>query len=335
MAITIKDIAVYVNMSPSTVSKALNDYPGTSAETKSRVHAAARELGYYPMAAARDLRRGKTNRIGFSFGFSHNTIGEFASRLIVGVVATAEQAGYNLLLYPLTGKPLERLTSICRTGEVDGLLLMGGEHLAESVALLQSARFPFVVLNRSSAEPDVSFVTSDHFAAAVLATRHLIALGHRRIACLGSASLGQVHADRSAGYRQALAEADLEVDERLILSVAGGPGAGAQAMRQLLAVDQPPTAVLAIHDPLAIECLQAAVAAGRRVPEDLAIIGSDNLRSSQAIQPTLTTIDPPLAEIGRLAMEGLLRRLADPASPPTRLTLPVTLLVRESTVGSG
>ncbi|MBP7692674.1 MAG: LacI family DNA-binding transcriptional regulator [Anaerolineales bacterium] len=335
MPIKIKDIAIYVDLSPSTVSKALNDYPSIPAETKSRVVAAARELGYYPMAAARDLRRRKTNRIGFSFGFSNSAIGEFASRLMVGVVATAEQAGYTILLYPLTGDHLERLTSICKTGEVDGLLLMGGEHLAESTALLRKEQFPFVILNRPIAEPEVSFVTSDHYSAAVEATRHLIELGHQRIAYIGWSMLGQIHSDRIAGYRQALEDAHLPVDDSLALSIVNEPGAGAHAMRTLLARADPPTAVLAIHDPLAIECLQAVLDAGRRVPEDVAIVGADNLRSSQSTRPPLTTIDPPLAEIGRQAMEGLLRRLADAASPPTRLTLPVTLIVRESTSRPG
>lgn len=333
MAITIQDIAKYVNLSPSAVSKALNDYPSIPAETKSRVLAAARELGYYPMAAARDLRRRKTNRIGFSFGFSNADIGEFASRLINGVVGTAEQAGYNVLLYPLTGDQLERLTSICKTGEVDGLLLMGSEYLTESVALLRKEQFPFVVLNRQIDEPDVSYVTSDHYAAAAEATRHLIGLGHRRIAYIGQAVLGKVNGDRIAGYQQALREAGLAGDGDLILSAGAEPGAGARVMRQLLARPHPPTAVIAIHDPLAIECLQAAVEAGRRVPHDVALIGSDNLRDSQTTQPPLTTIHPPLAEIGRQAMAGLLRRLTDDSLPPTRAVLPARLVIRESTVG--
>lgn len=333
MAITLQEIARYVKLSPSTVSKALNDYPRVSDETKSRVIAAARELGYYPMAAARDLRRRKTNRIGFSFGFPNVDIGEFASRLITGVVATAEKAGYNILLYPLTGDQLQKLTSICKTGEVDGLLLMGSEYLVESVALLRREQFPFVVLNRQIDEPDVAFVTADHVTATAEAARHLIDLGHRRIAYIGQAVLGKVHHDRIAGYRQALQAADLAVDEGLVVSASPVPGAGAQLIRQLLARPEPPTAILAIHDPLAIECLQAIQALGLRVPEDVAIVGSDNLRGSQDSRPTLTTIHPPLAEIGRQAMAGLLRRLSDNSLPPTRLVLPARLVIRESTRG--
>lgn len=333
MAVTIHDIARHVNLAPSTVSKALNGYPSVSAETRDRVLASARELGYYPMAAARDLRRRKTNRIGFSFGFPNDAIGEFASRLIVGVVTIAEKAGYNILLYPLTGDPIERLNSICRTGEVDGLLLMGSERLAESVALLRKEQFPFVVLNRRIANPGVSFVTADIANATAEAVGHLIELGHRRIAYVGQAALGEVHVERVASYRRALAAADLPVDDRLVMSAGVEAGAGASVTQALLALPKPPTALIAIHDPLAIECLQAAQAAGRRVPDDLAIIGSDNLRDSQAVRPALTTIHPPLAEIGRQAMEGLLLRLQDETARPTRVVLPARLIIRESTSG--
>ncbi len=106
-------------------------------------------------------------------------------------------------------------------------------------------------------------------------------------------------------------------------------------MRKLLDLADPPTAVLTIHDPLAIECLQAVVDAGLRAPEDVAIIGSDNLRESQSTKPPLTTIHPPLAEIGRQAMEGLLRQISDDSFPPTRLILPAKLIIRQSTAALG
>jgi LacI family transcriptional regulator len=331
LAVTIQDIARHLNVAPSTVSKALNNYPHISSETRNRVLEASRELGYFPSAAARALRRRKTDRIGFLYGFITADIGEYASRLINGAVNAAEKAGYNVLLYPLTGNQREKLARVCNTGEVEGLLLMGREHLAESIDLLQKERIPFVVLNRQINKPGVSFVTANYRRATIEAMRHLFELGHKRIAYVGQPVLEQLDSDRIASYEQALREAHLFVDESLVISATPEQGAGYQAMRNLLDLSNPPTAVLTIHDPLAIECLQAVIDAGLKVPKDVAIIGSDNLRESQATQPPLTTIHPPLAEIGRQAMEGLLRQLADESLPPMRTILPAALVIRQST----
>lgn len=332
MAVTIQDIAQHLQLAPSTVSKALNDYPHTSPKTKERVLSAARELGYVPSAAARDLRRRKTDRIGFLYGFASVDIGEYASRLINGAVSAAEKAGYNVLLYPVTGDRLEKLNRICKNREVDGLLLMGGEHLAEAISLLQQEQIPFVVLNRQFEQHDVSFVAADYGQGTLDAIRHLVQLGHERIGFIGQAVLESLHLDRVASYTKGLEEAAIEIDDGLIRSASMEFGDGYRIMKEMLAAAKPPTAVLGIHDQLALECLQAATDIGLRVPEDVAVVGSDNLRESQVCVPPLTTIHPPLAEIGRQAMEGLLRQLTKDRDAHTRMVLPVNLVVRASTM---
>lgn len=331
MAVTIQEIAQYLQLAPSTVSKALNDYPHISTKTKERVLNAANTLGYVPSAAARDLRRSKTDRVGFLYGFASVDIGEYASRLINGAVSAAERAGYNILLYPVTGDRLEKLNRICKNREVDGLLLMGGEHLAEAIALLQQEQIPFVVLNRQLDQPDVSFVAADYHMGTTDAIKHLVQLGHKRIGFVGQSALEKLHHDRIASYKYGLDEANIEIDDILIRSAGMELGDGYQIMQEWLALDNPPTAVLGIHDQLAIECLQAVLDAGLRVPEDVAIVGSDNLRESQGIAPPLTTIHPPLAEIGRQATDALLKQLAGDSEDATRKILPVDLVVRAST----
>lgn len=333
MSITIRDIAEHLQLAPSTVSKALNDYPHISSKTKERVVDAASELGYVPSAAARDLRRRKTDRIGFLYGFASVDIGEYASRLINGAVSAAEKAGYNVLLYPVTGDRLEKLNRICKNSEVDGLLLMGGEHLAEAIALLQQEQIPFVVLNRLLEQPNVSFVAADYDQGTVDAIRHLVQLGHRRIGFVGQSVLEKLHHDRIVSYKKGLAEANIAIDDELIRSAGMELGDGYQIMQDLLAMGQPPTAVLGIHDQLAIECLQAVLDAGLRVPEDVAVVGSDNLRESQGTTPSLTSIHPSLAEIGRQAMDGLLEQLGGKHESVTQKILPVRLVVRASTEG--
>jgi LacI family transcriptional regulator len=334
MTFTIHELANYLNLAPSTVSKALNDYPHVSSKTKQRVLEAARELNYYPSAAARDLRRRKTNRIGFSYGYTSYDIGELASRIINGAVEAAEKADFNVMLYPNSENQLGKLTRICKTREVDGLLLLGGSQVADSIDMLQEEQIPFVVLIGEAEELDVPFATADYWGATLEAARHLIELGHTRIGYVGQEALGNYHRHRIASYKHALKEANLVFDETWIVSAGTAPGDGHPAMQKLINHADPPSAVLVIHDPLAIECLQAVRDAGLRVPEDVAIIGSDNIQESRFTNPPLTTIHPPFAEIGLRAMDNLLLQIESEESLPLfRIALPAQLVIRQSTIG--
>lgn len=329
---TIDEISRHLGVSVSTVSKALNDYSDVAPATKQRVLAAAADLGYHPTAAARNLRRQRTDKLGFSYGFPTAYIGEFASRLVNGCVAAAEQQGYNITLYPFSGNRLEQVTRITRAREVDGWLLMGGDYWEQTVRLFQREEMPFVLLNRRVDDPNVSFVTSDIVQASTLMTEHLLSLGHRRIALVTRAAL-ETDIDRTAGYRHALAQAGFAYDDRLVKATAIAPGTAYRAMHRLLDLPEPPTAVIGTNDPVAIECLHAVKDRGLRVPQDVAVAGADNLRESLASDPPLTTLNPNLAEMGRLATETLLEQIADPSRPATQVKLPVTLIVRQSTAG--
>ncbi len=334
MSVTIEDIAQHLGIGVSTVSKALNDYSDVSQETKARVLVAVRELGYHPSAAARNLRRQRTDKIGFSFSFPVSLISDYISRLIIGAVIAAEQKGYNLILYPLLDDQVKQLTRICRTREVDGLLLLGRSQMEQTtISLLKQEAMPFVVVGRRVENPEVSFVTPDQSNGALVITRHLIELGHRRIAFTTRSSLGITSRDRFASYKQALSEAGIPFDEDLVVPTTIEPDSSYQAMNRLLELPNPPTAVFAIHDLVAMECLRAATDRGLRVPEDVAIAGFDDWRASLATHPPLTTIHPPLSETGLQATEILLARLADRNMPPARVTLPVELIVRQSTAG--
>jgi DNA-binding LacI/PurR family transcriptional regulator len=334
MSVTIEDIAQQLGIAVSTVSKALNDYADVSQETKDRVLAAASQLDYHPSAAARNLRRRRTDKIGFSFSFPVSLMSDYISRLITGAVAAAEQQGFNLILYPLLVDQVKQLTQICRAREVDGLLLLGRAHMEQTtIALLKQEDIPFVVVGRRVESPEVSYVTPDHAAGALAITRHLIDLGHRRIAFTTRPELGITSRDRLASYKQALIEAGIAYDESLVVPTSTEPGHDYAAMNSLLDLPHPPTAVFAIHDTVALECLRAAADRGLQVPEDVAIAGFDDWRASLTSQPPLTTVHPPLPEIGLRATEILLAHVADPNLPPERVTLPVELVIRQSTVG--
>lgn len=333
MAVTIKDISQYVGLSVSTVSKALNNYADISPKTRKSVLAAARELDYHPSSAARSLRRGRTDKIGLSINNSVAYISEYLAEVIPGAALTAEEHGKNLLLYTSTVRQPDALRRICRAREVDGVILLWSDLLEKTVSLLKREKMPFVVLGRRINEPSVSYVTPDNLSGAKELTNHLIELGHRRIGFTTRPELSETNNDRFAGYRQALSEAGIAFDENLVVTTFIQPRSGYHAMNKLLDLPEPPSALFAFHDLVAVDASQAAIERGLRIPEDVAIAGFDGLRSSLITRPSITTVRQPLSEMGLRAMEIVLARIEDNSPPPVRETYPVELVVRESTIG--
>lgn len=332
MAVTIWDIAKHLNLSIATVSRALNDKSDVSVRTKQRVIEASEALGYYPSATARSLRLQETNRIGFVFSFPSERIGEYASELITGAIQATENIGYNLLLYPLSVNQLEKLKRICRTREVAGILLMGSEDSPEAIELLEKEDMPFVVSNRRVTKKTVSFVTDDRVIGVKQAIQHLIQLRHERIAFIGCPDNRNTHQERLAGYQQALSEASLYFEEAFYKVASREKGSAAKAMEALLELSVRPTAVFALWDEFALECLEVIKAKGFNVPNDIAVVGADDLRLSLSADPPLTTIRPPLVQIGKEAVEVLLAHLTEPDLKPVRLELAPELVIRKSTV---
>jgi len=336
MPVTIKDIAAELGLSVSTVSKALNDYLDVSPETRQLVKETAQRLGYQPNATARSLRRRCTDKIGLLLFFqTRDSIltTEYCFELIRGVALTAEKYGYNLVLYTTIAHREDQLKRVCGAQEVDGFILLGAGRLSKAIALLSGETTPFVVLNRRVKRPDVSFIAPDNVAGARAAVRHLLELGHRRIGYIGRPDDPETDTDRLTGYRQALAEFDVPFDEQLVIPVSFELGSGCQAMNALLDLPTPPSAVFVFNDRLAIEALRAVNERGMQVPDDVALVGFDDIHSTQVTTPPLTTVHQPLLEMGSQAMQALLTHLTGESLAPIRLTLPVHLIVRGSTVG--
>jgi len=331
MPITIEQVSQKTGLSVSTVSKAMNDYPDIAPETKKRVLQAARELNYHPSAAARNLRRKHTSKIGFVLPFAVSYISEYVSELITGAAMAAEATGYNLVLYINQPNQHEQLAKICRAREVDGLLLRGTDHVEETFALLDREEIPFVITGRRVDHPRASFIVPDNFGGAVMLMRHLIELGHTRIAFTARPALFESNTDRMAGYCEGLREAGIAVDRALIVETSVEPRSGYRAMNQLLDLSNPPTALFAIHDLIAIDAMQAAFDRGLRVPEDISIASFDGIQSTQITKPPITTVRQPITDIGKRAVEILLARIADHSTSPVREIVPVQLIVREST----
>lgn len=333
MPVTIDDISRHLGLSVSTVSKVLNGYSDVSEKTRERVLAVARELEYHPSAAARNLRRQRTNKIGFLLPGWLPYTSEYTGELIIGATLVAEKADYNVILYTSMANEHEKLVRICRAREVDGLLLRGSGNIEATITLLKRENIPFVLVGRAVDHPDVSYVAPDNLGGSITLMRHLIALGHRRIGFTARPELHETHRDRMLGYRQSLEEAGIAYDESLVVWTKIEPRSGYLAMEQLLDLPNPPTALYAIHDLIAIDALQAAKDRGLRVPDDIAIATFDGLPSTLLTSPPLTAVHQPVRDVGQQAVEMLLAHIADPGQSAVHHILPVHLSPRQSTLG--
>lgn len=335
MPVTQGDVARRAGVSPRTVSNVVNEFPLVSDEVRQRVQRAIEELGYQPNVLARNLRRGRSGML--ALAVPELSLPYF-SELAELVIAEAGRSSYGLVIEQTGGDPA-RERQLLKQNErgrlFDGLILSPlGLTLAEIRE--DAGGIPVVLLGEHIAGTPQDHVGIDNVAAAKDATTHLIELGRRRIAAIGqqgepSGETGQL---RSAGYRQALRAAGLTIDDSLIVPTASfHRRSGAAAMEQLLRLPSPPDAVFCYNDLLAIGAMRTILASGLRIPEDIAVVGFDDIEDAQYTFPALTTISPDKAGIARLAVGRLLERLnADEGSPASR-SVEYRLVVRESTAG--
>ena len=335
MAVTQGDVARRAGVSPRTVSNVVNKFPLVSGEVRQRVQQAIEELGYQPNVVARNLRRGRSGMLGLAVP---ELSLPYFSELAELVIAEARRRSYGLVIEQTDGDP-ERERQLLKQSErghlFDGLILSPlGLPLAQ---IRQNAgSIPVVLLGEHIAGSPQDHVGINNVAAARDATTHLIQLGHRRIAAIGhqgtpSGETGQL---RSAGYRQALRAAGLTVRNSLVVPTASfHRSSGAAAMERLLRLPSPPDAVFCYNDLLAIGAMRTILASGLRIPQDIAVIGFDDIEDAQYTFPSLTTISPDKEGIARLAVAQLLDRLNGNEGTPASRSVEYRLVVRESTAG--
>ncbi|MEM7333674.1 MAG: LacI family DNA-binding transcriptional regulator [Chloroflexota bacterium] len=333
MSVKIKDISKHLGVSVSTVSKALNGYDDVSQETRDLVQETARNLGYRASASARNLRRGRTDKIGFVFNNALTFISDYFAEIIVGATVAAEQNDNNIVLYTNEGDSPDSLLNLVQAREVDGFILVWNHVPKAMIEMLLKANVPFVVLGRRVRHPLASYITPDNYEGALALMQHLFELGHTRIGFTTRPSMGLTNEDRFQAYKDALAKAGIAYDADLVVETKIEPLSGYHAMNTLLDLQKPPTAVFAFHDFVAIDAQRAALERGLRIPEDIALAGFDGLRLSLFTSPSITTVAQPLSEIGRESVYALLRRIEDNSLPPIQKTLPVQLRPRQSTQG--
>jgi len=324
-----RDVAQRAGVSTSTVSHVVNDTRFVTPELVQRVRDAMAELGYQPNAVARSLRRKETFTLGMIVPDNANP---FFAMMARAIEDTCYQQGYSLILTNSEGDAARELSNVnvLLSKQVDGLIFvavgMGNQDL---LRVLHSA--PVIVVDRDLPGVDVDAVLVDNLSGGYQATRHLIELGHRRIACITGPSETTPSADRVTGYRRALVEAGLPVDETLIVRGDFQFASGFTGAKALLAHRNPPTAILACNDLMAVGCIAAATELGQQVPAELSVVGFDDITLASYTTPPLTTVSQPIEEIGRLATQLLIRRIQTPDSPRERHMLPTRLVVRGST----
>ncbi|MDR6904881.1 DNA-binding LacI/PurR family transcriptional regulator [Agromyces sp. 3263] len=333
MASTLHDVAKLAGVSIKTVSNVINDYPHIRPATRARVEAAVAELGYTPNLTARSLRSGRTGAIALAvpdLGLS------YFAELAASVIEAAEEAGV-VVLVEQTGGDRDREIELLRSPRLkmtDGLIFSPLGMGQEDVERLE-VPYPLVVLGERIFDGPADHVTMQNVEAARAATQLLLESGRRRIAVIG-AHEGEVIGSaglRLRGYREALDAAGVPFDESIIgYTTLWHRSNGARCLHELLDRGVDFDAVFGLNDTLALGAMRALQESGRRVPEDVAVIGFDDLDEARYTIPSLTTVDPGREWIARTAVRTLLQRIegADEAGPPRLLLADFTIAERES-----
>jgi LacI family transcriptional regulator len=342
---TIRELARLSGVSIGTVSRALNGYTDVRTETRERIVRLAEELDYTPSASARALVTQRSHVVGvfLDTGEGHPDLQHpFFHEVLVGVQETAGAQGFDLLLFateqPGNGYGRHSYLKRCRHHNVDGVVLMGVDHHDEEVRRLSASSIPTIGVDVELEGQATSYVSSDNVAGGVLAVEHLAAQGHRRIAVIHGPTDTLAGLHRLKGYRQGLADAGLAYRDEYVTQGDFYVESGHRAAQQLLALPEPPTAIVAASDLMAVGALRAATEAGLVVPRDLSVIGFDDIMLAAHLQPGLTTLRQDKAGLGTAAARALLALVDGPpaaeAAAPTPVTLPVELVVRGTTAPS-
>ena len=328
---TSADVAARAGVSRTTVSFVLNYRTDVQIpdETRQRVFRAASELGYHPHMPARQLAAGRSNVLGLVLRQSAEQVAGDATlaETLRGVASAARAAGSRVMVEPLA--PEGTYDRLLRSHQADGLIVSGPRTDDPSLSQLTDDGFP-VVLQGCLPGLDVPSVDIDNVAAAASAVRHLLSLGHRRIACITNAPLAYSAAhERLQGYREALEGAGIDYDETLVEEGAFDAASGERAANTLLGRTTF-TAMFVASDVLALGASNALREADRRVPDDVSVVGFDDIALAAYFVPPLTSVRVPAFELGQAAGGALLDRIADRAVA-LRTVLPTELIVRGST----
>lgn len=330
--VSIRDVAGRAGVSVTTVSHVLNDAPGKriSDETRERVRAAAEALGYQPNGVARSLRLQRSQILALVSDEIATT--PHAGQIILGAQEAASRRGWLLMFVNSGGDAATEAAEIraLQQRQVDGFLYATMYHREVDLPA-ELAGSPTVLLDARSSDRSLPSVAPDEMAGGRIATQTLLDAGHRRIGLVLNVDDIPATRGRLAGYRAALTEAGLAVDDGLVAAAASETGGGLEAARALLDLPDRPTAIFSFNDRMAMGVYHAAAERGLRIPEDLSVVGFDNQELiADGLRPGLTTVALPHYEMGAWAVDALIRRIESPEAEPEQVLLPCPLVVRES-----
>jgi LacI family transcriptional regulator len=325
--VTIRDVAARAGVSVATVSKVINSRYGVAAGTTARVQAVIDELGYQASLVAQSLRNHRTNVIGILV----LDLEPFSTELLKGAADAIRGSGFELVIYSAGGNASDRMGWERRyLSRLSGTLIDGAVLVTPTVVDVNYGT-PVVAIDPQAGQSDLPTVDSDSLRGAQLATGHLLELGHRRIAMLTGRPDLQSAQLREQGYRQALADAGIDVDEDLVLVGDYDAEVSQRQARTLLTGQNRPTAVFAANDMSAIATMETAAELGLRVPADLSVVGFDNIPESALCSPPLTTVSQPVRQMGQRSIELLLQLIRGEPADVNHITLATDLVVRQST----
>jgi len=348
--LTIQDIARLAGVSKATVSRVLNHKPDVDPETRERILRIMDEQGFVPSVTAAGLAGGRPRMVGV---LVPSLIWDFIPEIVQGVAEVVQQSSYELILYSISfnhdrNAALDRILDARLTA---GLVAITPGVSSARLTQLHDQGFPVVMIDDQNLPTSAPWVGADNRSGAYAATRHLLSLGHRRIAHIQGPPDYQCSQERYQGYCQALVEAGLTPDPGLVVQGNFEPPSGYECARTLFSIDEKPTAIFAANDNMAWGVLEVAEEYGLRVPGDVAVVGFDDTPPSSHKRPPLTTVRQPFHEMGQRAAELLLGLLESPrhlplypgATPflkssllssaynePMRILLETNLVVRES-----
>ncbi len=331
--LTLEDIAKQAGVSRSTVSRVVNNHPNVRPDVRKRVMEVIQDTGFQPNPAARTLASQRSWTIGLvlplsvSFFFTD----PYYPHLIKGIAQACNQYGFTLALFLSATKEDEEkiFPRVSRKGLLDGVLVQSGHHGEQHIiGRLIDSNMPLVVAGRPFRSDNVSFIDIDNVNAASQAVSHLIRLGRERIAAICGPTSSTVGIDRKQGYLKALTERGRDVDPALIVEGDFTEAGGYYAMQTLL--PHKPDAVFAASDIMAIGAMRAIREAGWKIPEDIAVVGFDDLPIATLSDIQLTTIRQPVIQFGVKAVETLLDLIENGNQPPRRIIMDTELIIRDS-----
>ncbi len=338
MNVTIKDVAMLANVAPSTVSRVIADSPRISEATKRKVKQAMEQLGYHPNLNARNLASQSTQALGLVMPSSKDVgfQNPFFPTVLQGISEGAREKNY--ALHMTTGKSdreiLDAVVQMVQGKRVDGVILLTSKVEDQVISYLKERNFPFVLIGKPYKDiEEITHVDNDNVGAMKEAADYLIRLGHSKIGFIGGSLDLIVTVDRLTGYKKALEEAGIEVNTEYIIHQEFLREGGQEGVRALMQLEHPPTALVVADDFMALGVLNTLDELGIKVPEDISIVGFNNVLLAEMAKPPLTSIDIQIFELGYHASKNLIEKIENPNEPTKRLIIAHRLVERSSCSG--